>query len=61
MLKQISVVGTMDGEEINHLYSYINYRPYVAPDGVFDVCAIAPRGQNCNCTGKNVRSLPFDL
>ncbi len=54
MLKQISVVGTMNGEPVNHLYSYINYRPYIAKDGEFDVCAIAPRGKNCGCEGKKV-------
>lgn len=54
MLKQISVVGTMNGEPVNHLYSYINYRPYIAKDGELDVCGIAPRGENCGCTGKKV-------
>jgi len=57
MLKQISVVGVMDGEEVNHLYSYINFRPYIAPDGAFDVCAIVPKGANCDCAGKKVRLL----
>ena len=57
MLKQISVVGTMNGEPVNHLYSYINYRPYIAKDGELDVCGIAPRGKNCGCTGKKVGSV----
>lgn len=55
MLKQISVVGVMEGEEVNHMYSYINFRPYIAPDGAFDVCAIVPKGANCDCAGKRVR------
>jgi len=49
MLKQIVVTGTMDGEEIEHLYSYINFRPYIAPDEAFDVCVLAPKGESCGC------------
>ena len=51
MLKQISVTGTVDGEEVEHIYSYINFRPYIAPANTFDVCAILPKGENCGCNG----------
>ena len=52
MLKQISVTGTVDGEEVEHIYSYINFRPFIAPANTFDVCAILPKGENCGCDGK---------
>lgn len=54
MLKQIVVTGTMDGEEIEHLYSYINFRPYIAPDEAFDVCVLAPkvRAETCESHSK---------
>jgi len=37
MLKRVSVTGTQDGEPVYHEYSYIDFRPYVAPPSAFEV------------------------
>ena len=42
MLKLVSVTGTQDGEPVQHEYSYINFRPYVAPTGAFEVWSTTP-------------------
>ncbi|KAK9846326.1 hypothetical protein WJX81_001544 [Elliptochloris bilobata] len=48
-LKRIHITGFLRGEAIDHYYDYINMRPRHFWRHAFDVCAIAPKGQGCNC------------
>ena len=47
MLKRVSVTGTEDGEPVYHEYSYIDFRPYVAPASTFQARHAKRRTSSC--------------
>ena len=46
------------GDRVLHYYDFIDMRPYVDDDSIFDPCAVYPTGAalagNCTCAGAEV-------
>lgn len=57
LLTQIALTGMRNGSAVSHLYSYVNFRAETQAAAVFDVCALAPKGENCNCTSADLAAL----
>ena len=56
---RVSVTGNQDGEPVNHEYSYIDFRPYVAPPSAFEVSVTSTAWALLNFrTGTNATQSP---
>jgi hypothetical protein len=61
LLAMISVNGTRNSSgSLNfteHEYHFVNMRPDITTDEIFDPCIVAPKGENCNCTAADLSTL----
>eukprot|EP01026_Neomeris_dumetosa_P000535 TRINITY_DN10134_c0_g1_i4.p1 TRINITY_DN10134_c0_g1~~TRINITY_DN10134_c0_g1_i4.p1 ORF type:complete len:491 (+),score=64.87 TRINITY_DN10134_c0_g1_i4:123-1595(+) len=44
------------GDPVDHLYEYVDFKPFILPYISFDPCSILPLGENC-CSGDRVGSM----
>ncbi|DBA67752.1 TPA: hypothetical protein ACH3X2_001336 [Trebouxia sp. C0005] len=57
LLTQIALTGMRNGSAVSHFYNYVNFRAETQAEAVFDACALAPKGENCNCTSADLAAL----
>lgn len=60
LLKETRVSGQLDDGDTFELYQeYVNFKPqnYTNNSAAFDVCALAPQGENCGCTRDRIAAL----
>ncbi|KAL0022736.1 hypothetical protein WJX77_008632 [Trebouxia sp. C0004] len=57
LLTQIALTGMRNGSAVSHFYNYVNFRAETQAAAVFDACALAPKGENCNCTSADLAAL----
>eukprot|EP01025_Chloroclados_australasicus_P069874 TRINITY_DN993_c0_g1_i10.p1 TRINITY_DN993_c0_g1~~TRINITY_DN993_c0_g1_i10.p1 ORF type:complete len:510 (+),score=44.13 TRINITY_DN993_c0_g1_i10:30-1559(+) len=48
-LMRIKLLGQGD-TQVEHIYEYIDFKPYIEPYVKFEPCDILPKGRNCNCS-----------